>query len=542
MFRPFVQDDWRVTSNLTLNLGVAWALVTPIREAQNRQANFDWPTKQFLIAGKAPFNGCTNCVRTDGNVGIQFDKTAIEPRIGIAWKPFGSQDTSVRAGYSIYHDSGWSQGAQGLWQNPPYFAEIDQFGFSPAIPSVAPGNPCPFGNGMALLKPTQNCGLQYGFTQANLQPFTSPPNPDAFTGGLLSQNRNFKQGMVQQFNLNIERQIPGNVVLTAGYAGTRSTHILFYGLNLNINSPGACGTVPGYTLGCGPGGSSFFAPYPVTSGPDQLFNQFTNVQNVTDGGRAQYDSLQIKAETKSARHGLYALVSYTWSRTFDSGMPDGDGTFPGALYWPLPGTKKLDWSLSQLNLNDQFTASVLYNLPFGKGKRFGGGWSSVPNAIAGGWQVNVIEKATSGFPLFIVDSNNGAFAGSDVNFQWNGSSLNRPNEVCNPKLSHPTLQKWFDTSCFVSAPPGQLGNAARAPLYGPRFVNTDFSAFKNFALHEGFTLQFRAEMFNLFNHSQFYLGGGSTGMQDISSPSTFGVVNGTVGNPRVVQFALRLDF
>ncbi len=560
MFRPFVQDDWRVTSNLTLNVGVAWALVTPITEAQDRQANFIWATKQFDIAGKAPFNGCTNCVRTDGSVGIQFDKTAIEPRIGLAWKPFGSQTTAIRAGYAIYHDSGWSQGAQGLWQNPPYFAEIDQFGYFPGSPGNFAPNPCPFGNAIALIGPTQNCGLQYGFTQPNLQPFTTPPNPDAFTGGILSQNPNFKQGMVQQFNLNIERQIPGNVVLTAGYAGTRSTHILFYGLNMNINSPAACAggpfATPGYTLGCGPGGAFFYAPYPVGPSGDQSFNQFTNIQNVSDGGRAQYDSLQIKAETKSARHGLYALIGYTWSRTFDSGMPDGDGTFPGALYWPLPGTKKLNWSLSQLNLNDQFTASVLYDLPLGKGKRFGSDWSSVPNAILGDWQVNVIEKATSGFPLFIVDSNNGAFAGSNVNFQWNGSSLNRPNEVgdpnrggavaANPSCSAPaqvhTLQNWFNPCAFMAAPTGELGTAARAPLYGPRFVNTDFSAFKNFRVHEGFTLQFRAEFFNLFNHSQFYLGGGPTGMQDISSPSSFGVVNGTVGNPRVVQFALRLDF
>ncbi|HEV7511588.1 MAG TPA: carboxypeptidase-like regulatory domain-containing protein [Candidatus Acidoferrum sp.] len=550
MFRPFVQDDWRVTSNLTLNLGVAWALVTPITEAQNRQANFDWATKQFLVAGIAPFNGCTNCTRTDGNVGIQFDKTALEPRIGLAWKPFGSANTSVRAGYSIYHDSGWSQGAQGLWENPPYLAESDQFGFFP-------GGPCPFGNWTGNNATTLNCGLKYGFTQPNLQPFTAPPNPDSFTGGLLSQNRNFKQGMVQQFNLNIEHQLPGNIVLTAGYAGTRSTHILFFGLNLNINSPAACGSTPGYTLGCGPGGSFFFAPYPVAAGTgDQSFNQFTNVQNITDGGRAQYDSLQIKAETKSARHGLYALLSYTWSRTFDSGMPDGDGTFPGAIYWPLPGTKRLDWSLSQLNLNDQFSASILYELPFGKGKRYGGDWSSVPDAILGGWQVNVIERATSGFPLFVVDSNNGAFAGSDVNFQWNGSSLNRPNEVgdpnrggtvaANPGCAAPaqvhTLKNWFNPCAFVSAPSGELGTAARAPLSGPRFVNTDFSAFKNFRIGERTKLQFRAEFFNLFNHAQFYLGGGATGMQDISSTSSFGVVNGTVNNPRVIQLALRLDF
>jgi hypothetical protein len=533
MFRPFVQDDWRVTNNLTLNLGVAWALVTPITEAQGRQANFNFATGQYLVAGHAPFNGCTTCVRTDGAVGIQFDKTAVEPRIGIAWKPFGSQNTSIRAGYAIYHDSGWSQGAQGLWQNPPYYAETDNFNYGV-------GFPCPFGNAAAA-SPT-NCGLKYALTLPTLQPYTAPPNPQEFTGTSLSQNSNFKQGMVQQFNLNIERQLPGNVVLTAGYAGTRSTHILFYGMNLNVGSPAACGVVPGYTFGCGPGGTAFSAPY----GP------FTVIANVTDGARARYDSLQIKAETKSARHGLYALFGYTWSRTFDTGMADGDGTFPGATYWPLPGTRRADWSLSQINLNDQFTASFLYDLPFGRGKRFGGDFGAVPNAIFGGWQVNVIEKATSGFPLFVVDGANG----SGVNFFWNATPLNRPDMVgdpnkggqvaANPTCVAParvhTLENWFNPCAFAHAQAGELGNAARAPLYGPRFVNTDFSALKNFRLHEGYTLQFRAEFFNLFNHAQYYLSGGATGMQDLSSPSTFGVVNGTVNNPRVIQFALRLDF
>ena len=114
MFRPFVQDDWRVTNNLTLNLGLAWSLTTPITEAEGRQANFDFATGQYLVAGPAPgIAGCTNCVRSGGNVGIQFDKTAFEPRIGIAWKPLGSQKTAIRAGYAIFHDSAWSQGAQG---------------------------------------------------------------------------------------------------------------------------------------------------------------------------------------------------------------------------------------------------------------------------------------------------------------------------------------------------------------------------------------------------------------------------------------------
>lgn len=556
MFRPFVQDDWRLTPDLTLNLGFAWALVTPISEAQGRQSNFDFATGQYLVAGKASLAGCTTCVRSS-NVGLQFDKRAVEPRIGFAWRPMGSQTTAVRGGYAVYHDSAWSQGAQGLWQNPPYYAEVDQFGYGV-------GFPCPAFNATSA-KPV-NCGLKYGFLQQDpktgaLFPFTTPPNPQSFTGTILSQNLNFKQGTVQQFNLNVERQIPGDVVLTVGYAGSRSHHILVDGLNMNLNSPTACFSDqptynPNYHLGCG--------------GPENAkYGFFTNINNVTDSGSANYDSLQVKAETKSARHGLYALVGYTWARTFDSGFPDGAGTFPGAQYWPLPGAQGLDWGLSQINLNDSFTASVLYDLPFGRGKKFGADWHGATNAILGNWQVTVIEKITSGFPLFTVASVNA----SGVNFQWNGSSLNRPNEVGNPHQpgivgANPditchylegqaipgstslgrapakvgTLSHWFNPCAFADAPAGQLGDAQRTPLYGPRFVNTDFSAIKNFPIHESISLQFRAEFFNLFNHAQYYLQGGATGMQDTDALSSVGVVNGTVNNPRLVQFALRLSF
>jgi hypothetical protein len=107
-----------------------------------------------------------------------------------------------------------------------------------------------------------------------------------------------------------------------------------------------------------------------------------------------------------------------------------------------------------------------------------------------------------------------------------------------------TVANWFNPCAFKEAASGELGDASRAPVYGPRFVNTDFSAIKNFPLpwREGMSLQFRAEFFNLFNHAQFYLQGGNSQMQDISAPSSFGVINGTVNNPRVVQFALRLAF
>jgi hypothetical protein len=536
LFRPFVQDDWRVTPNLTVNLGVAWALATPTIEVQNRQANFDIQTlKWYVPKGSPTLADCTICVPTDGRAGIQFDKSAIEPRIGLSWKVMGSDKTVIRAGYGILHDSSWNQGGQGLWQNPPYYAEVDPcpsdfcYGFNSAFGSLSGG---------FLVDPSTPSSTPV----AGGAVLSGPVNPASYTGTIQSMNRNFRQGLVQQFNLNVEHQLPGNVVLTAGYAGTRSTRLLVGQSNENLSSPSACGVVPGYTVGCG------FPSFPYAA-------PFQSVAANNSVGRARYDSLQIKAETKSTRHGLYALLGYTWSRTFDSGMPDGLGTNPGAIYYPLPGSEKLDWGLSQLNLNDSFTASVLYDLPFGKGKKFGSNWSGATNAILGNWQLDGIVRATSGFPLFVVDSGDG----SGVFFSYNGGTYQRPNQVGDPNrggavAGNPgcvapsqihTIQNWFNPCAFAQAPAGELGTAARAPVYGPRFVNTDFSIIKDFPLsfREGMSMQFRAEFFNLFNHPQFYLAGGAgNGEQDINAQSTFGVITNTLNNARLIQFALKLRF
>ena len=551
LVRPFVQDNWRVTNNLTMTLGLAWALVTPETEVENRQSNFDvasltWFVPKGSPAGCAPAILPFPCASSDGRLGIQFDKTAFEPRIGLAWKPLGSQNTAIRLGYAIYHDSAWNQGGQGLWQNPPYYAEVD-----PTTFSYAYGNPFGSLSDGFLLPAAQapsTLAVPGGFI------YDAPVNPDNYTGTLQSMNRNFKQGIVQQFNLNVEHQLPGNIVLTAGYAGSRSAHILVSQVNENITSPYAClpffpgssitnpSYVPGYTTGCG---------YTSIISPNTNAFQLVNSNNSV--GAARYDSLQIKAETKSVRHGIYALLGYTWARNFDSGLTDGLGTNVGAIYWPLPGTQKLDWGLSQLNLNDTFTASILYDLPFGKGKHYGGNWGGVANAILGNWQVNLIERAESGFPLFVVDSANTGptfdatpTAGNTGEyFNYDFFSFNRPDIVGDPNGPHCLPGTVFNTCAFAHAPAGELGIAPRAPVYGPRFVNTDFSIIKDFPLswREAMKLQFRAEFFNLFNHPQFYMGGiGDTGLQDINTPSSFGAINQQLNNPRLIQFALRLNF
>ena len=149
------------------------------------------------------------------------------------------------------------------------------------------------------------------------------------------------------------------------------------------------------------------------------------------------------------RHGLYALVGYTYARNFDSGFKDGVGTSSGATYFPCRNYRA-DWALSQIQLNHNFTASVIYELPFGKGKRFGSSWNGGVNAVLGNWQVNVIEKITSGFPIFI-DRQQQQFRRNLTN---NGNNFNRPDQVCSPKADNPTLSKWFNTQCFVDPASG----------------------------------------------------------------------------------------
>jgi Carboxypeptidase regulatory-like domain len=527
IFRPYIQDDWRLTKDITLNLGLAYNLTTPTSEVLNRWSDFNPVTGLFQVAGQG----------ADKYAGVHYDRTAFEPRVGLAWKLFGSEKTVIRAGYAIYHDSAYSQGAQGLWQNPPFYDESDNFAGPVKIdPTLCPA-PAPPG------------------TIASFCPPTTPTakNFTDFTGTILAQRDNFKLGRVYQFNANVERQIPGDIVLTVGYAGSRSSHILVStNNNLNVNTPFACAgspvpadQVPGYTLGCGPGGTFLNPPAQFSAFP------FSLIFPIADQGQAHYNSLQAKAETKSARHGLYALISYTYSRGFDNGLPDGLGSNVGATYFPLPNSNKLDWALSQINVDNNFTASVIYDLPFGHGKHFGSNWNTALNTLLGDWQVTAIEHITSGFPIFIIDSadNSGVFFQQENN----GVNENRPNQVGDPNkpgggpgcpTQVHTVQNWFNPCAFATAAPGQLGNANRTPVNGPDFVNTDFSAIKQFRLPwEGMGLNFRAEIFNIANHAQFATPNstGSPAIPDIEGRG-FGSISATVNNPRVVQFALKLTF
>jgi hypothetical protein len=487
IWRPFVADDWRVTPSLTLNLSLAYDMTTPITEAHGKMADYVPSTTggSLLIANQ---NG------VGASAGVNMDWTALEPRVGGAWKVLGSDKTVLRAGYSLYHDSAWSQGAQGLWQNPPFLGESDNFN-GPTLSA-----------GFALL-PTPS-------TLANYQ------------GAFTYEPTNIKLGRVQQYNVNVERQLFGSLLLTGGYAGAHGTHILMLGNDINTAGPSGCAAATTNHIGC-----VGAAPYTPNYGTG------STILEAGDLGTTSYNSLQIKAETKTPKHGLYALVAYTYSKTYDDGLSDGLGSEFSAPYFPLPNWPSLDHALSQINLDNSFTGSVIYDLPFGRGKQFGADWNGVTNSVVGGWQVTLIERASSGFPVPLIDSNNQ----SGVAFNTGGNSYdwNRPNQVagCNPYAANHGAHQWINPACFVAPAVGQLGNASRVPVVGPDFWNSDFSLIKQFALpRQDMGLNFRAEFFNLFNHPQF-----GTPINDINEAG-FGAVNSTVNNPRLVQLALKLTF
>jgi len=279
-------------------------------------------------------------------------------------------------------------------------------------------------------------------------------------------------------------------------------------------------------IGCNPDGSAYSPGFAVPNA----------ILAFGDYGKTNYNSLQVKAETQTSKYGLYALIAYTYSHTYDNGLTDGLGSLLSAPYFPLPNWTKLDWAHSQIDAHNNFTASVIYDLPFGKGHKWGNDWNGARNSLLGGWQLTVIQKITSGFATPLIDSLNQS--GVAFNNGGNSNNYNRPDQVggCSVYSNRTRLQS-FNPDCF-SVAVGHLGDASRVPIYGPDFVNTDFSVIKQFALPwESTALTFRAEFFNLWNHAQFGLP-----VNDISAAAGFGSVNSTVNNPRLIQFGLKFTF
>ncbi|MBS1855699.1 MAG: TonB-dependent receptor [Acidobacteria bacterium] len=510
-YAGFVQDEWKIARNFTLNLGLRYELETPRTDRFNQLTNFAYGATPPLNAPGLNLKGALSFVGVNGasRYDSQVDANNFAPRVGFAWHLMPK--TVIRAGAGVFYGTNW-----GIGGAPDGFG-ISGFSAATGIvtsldgvnPVVSFSNPYPNGlnaaTGSSLGAATLlGQGITF-YDRGNVTPFT------------------------YQWNFDIQRELPRSVLLDVAYVGT---HAVKFPLNLQLDQ------LPDSALALGDGlrtlvANPFYGQISVGSlaaakvAQAQLlrpYPQFTGVTSTqASWGNSSYNALQVRVSKRYAR-GLTLEAAYTYSKMLDYGT----GTFGGETL-SNGGIQdfnnlRAERSPSALDQTHRLILNGVYALPFHRDQRGPAGH------LLGGWQIGVIASLYSGSPLGITSAVNGTYSqGGGQRPNWNG---------VNPGISNPTPAHWFDTSVFSNPPAYQFGNTPRT-FNGARSDvthNFDLSLIKDTRLVEKLTLQFRAEAFNLTNTPIF-----APPNTTFGSPA-FGVVSSQANQPRVLQFALKLLF
>jgi hypothetical protein len=480
--QQYVQDDWRVSDRLSLNLGLRYEVNLPWVEKGNRMANFDLDTNPnsptLVVAGSKGSDWSSRALQ---NVNMRN----LAPRVGFAYRL--GQSTVLRGGYGLFYANLANTGGGEFMEiNPPYHFAIS-FSQDPVNPTFR---------------------VQDGLPANNLNPANAP------AASLSSFQRNGKSPLAQQWNFNIQRQLPGGILFQIGYFGSKANHIVEkYDLNYALPGPGAINPRRRFT--------SILFPGTTVSVPLSSLNSFRYSAN------ALYHALQTRAEKRFSK-GLSFLVAYTWSKDIgDAGWINGEASPNGYNAWGVqdPTNLRAERSLLQQDLRHSFVGSWVYELPVGRGKPWGSAWRTLPNAALGGWSITGIATLHTGFPM---------------NLQVQGDPLNtgesdRPDVVGDWHLANPSPGLWFNKDAFAKNQPYRFGNAGRYILQSPGLTNFDLAVFKSFQPVERVRVQFRAEAFNVFNTPPLGWANTTVGV------GAFGTIT-SAGPPRNLQFGLKLVF
>jgi Carboxypeptidase regulatory-like domain len=506
LFAGFVQDDWRATSNLTFNIGLRYENRTPWTELHNRQLNVNINTGALEFPGSDPVptgvvgtNGFSNGLYPATNGLLDF-----EPRLGFAWSPVAGQGkTVVRGGFAI---SSFLEGTGTNLrptQNPP---------FTPSQSAATNSQ-----TGTAAFE------IENAFAAA------APPAGDPFINSTMLTWYNVKPAVADQWNLTVQQQIARNTTFQIGYVGQRTTHLMVP-IDLDQGNLHADGTITyPYIGGLNPIGTVIDGI--VTTAPTYGPNGLGLVKESASVGNMNYNALQAVLQ-KRASNGLEAQVSYTYQKCM-ANSAGYYGSWGGQSqnadsYWQNIFDPNGDYAQCYWDTKHVLSAYAVYDLPFGKGKQFGHDLPAAVNAVAGNWAINPIVSWHGGFPLNM--------RGSD---ESGTGDIFSPRPNCNGSVSYPKTPvpgvgiQWFDPTPFSNPAPGTFGNCpSQGPTIGPGYVDTDLSLQKNIPVTEAMKFQFRADFFNLFNHTNYNAPDTSFG------DANFGRLS-TSQDAREMQFALK---
>jgi hypothetical protein len=533
IYAVYGQDDFRVTSKLTLNLGLRYELFTTIKASGNEQGTFDFSDDSILVpkgqnAQLTPFLAANIPVVRTGSTGlISPDLNNFAPRIGLAYQI--TSKLVLRTGYGIFYggqeNGPYSNPSPGF--NPPFF--VTQSFNQPCFESSA--NPA----GVDCSVPGLSF-LQQGFPANSL---TDPNTPILF-----SVSPKIRTPYNQQWHLGFQYQLPSQTVLEISYAGSHGQKLYnFY--NGNQAQPNAtfCTTPPNTVLDCPtdarrPAQQCDDSTFPPTC--NDVFD--TGIDLLRTDGFSNYNSLQVRLE-KNFSHGLQFEASYTYAHALDDASSAAlgslnNGDFRNQL------DPALEYGNSDFDVRHRFVISYIYQLPFGNGKKFGGNATGVMNQLIGNWQIAGITTASTGNWFTVTD------AVSNFSTSDGGGGVGffevRPNLVGNPNAKPCIPGTVFNTCAFVdNTIPFTFGDAGRNIVRGPGFQNWDLSIFKMFPVREQMRFEFRAEFFNIWNHVNPVfepVGEISEEPQPVEfGTPQFGFAQGA-RDPRFIQFALKFYF
>lgn len=479
-FSTFLQDDWKLSNRLTVNLGVRYEVSPPWIEKYNKMGNFDIDTTPGQVALVYASDKGSRYDRAT----VATDKNNIMPRIGFAYKV--TNKTVIRAGYGLFYAYMENMGdSEFLIGNAPFAYGVTLTG-SPTVPAVrlATG---PAAGATDLAKAT---GLQFSSYERH------PPMSSA-----------------HQWNINVQRELGQNWLIEVGYSGSRGLHLVRqYDGNFSPAGPGNIDAKRPYKSLAIPGTGIVASPI----GP---------VYSHRYDGNSIYHAMLAKAEKRFSK-GFTLLGSYTWSRTIgDTCGTAVQGNAVGCGFENLLNLRA-ERSLDNQDVPHRFVTSILYELPAGKGRSYMAGAPRGVEAVLGGWSIGSIVTATSVVPYTPTVSGNPSNTGTY-------SVTQRPDVVGPAYMGDRTLQRDFNVEAFVRPANFTYGNAGRNILRGRPHKNWDFVALKNFQLVERLQLQFRFEAFTLTNTPRF----GAPG--NVLGTAAFGVIT-SANTPRNLQFGLKL--